>query len=79
MTRNINTTSFSASDGNESRNFAVTGSLSARKAKKYAAEQFGVPTNKVSLTTPLTITEDVYKMSDEMFVLYASMVTKERA
>lgn len=79
MTRTIKTTSFSASDGNESRNFAAIGALTPGKAKKYAAGQFGVPTTKVTLTTPLTITEDVYELSDEDFALYATRITKERA
>lgn len=79
MTRTIKTTSFCAFDGNESRNFAVTGSLTPGKARKYAAEKFGVPANKVALTTPLTITEDLYEMSDELFVQHATVITKEKA
>lgn len=79
MTRTIKTTSFGAFDGNESRNFAVTGLLTPGKAKKYAAKQFGVETNKVTLTSPLAITEDVYEMADEVFVQYATVITKERA
>ena len=74
MTRTINTTTFSATNGETTMDFKVTGALTQGKAKAYAANEMGCDKKLIALTTPLCITSGVYVISEELVVKYGTKI-----
>lgn len=74
MTRTINKTTFSATNGETTMDFEVTGALTQGKAKAHAAKEFGCDKKLITLTTPLVITSAAYVISDELVVKYGTKI-----
>lgn len=74
MTRTIKKTTFSATNGETTMDFEVTGALTQGKAKAHAAKEMGCNKKLIKLTTPLCITSDVYVFSEELVVKYGTKI-----
>ena len=74
MTKTINTTTFSATNGETTMDFEVTGELTQGKAKAYAAKEMGCDKKLITLTTPLSITSAAYVISEEIVVKYGTKI-----
>ena len=74
MTRTIKTTTFSATNGETTMDFEVTGALTHGKAKAYAAKEMGCDKKLITLTTPMCITSAAYVISEELVVKYGTKI-----
>lgn len=74
MTKTINTTTFSATNGETTMDFEVTGALSQGKARAHAAKEMGCDKKLITLTTPLCITSATYVISEELVVKYGTKI-----
>ena len=74
MTKTINKTTFSATNGETTMEFEVTGALTKGKAKAYAAKEIKKKKKLITLTTPLCITSAAYVISEELVVKYGTKI-----
>lgn len=74
MTRTINTTTFSATNGELTKDFTAIGIFTYGKAKAYAAKEIGCDRKTITLTTPLKITSAKYEIEDALVIKYGTKI-----